>query len=120
MGIVLVSKIDGKQGVEPTRDGLQCFASLSNIADKRGVLGHVGFPGGIKSIDCFIQVAAAAYATHTRCNNQAGLRIFTLENDLEAAEHAGRGPSVCDNTIINGDGEIEVTFHAAQWADMHF
>ena len=117
LGVVLVRQVDRKQRVEVARNRLQRLAGLRDVADQGGVRRHMGAPGGVQRIGGFVEVAAAADAADARTYDQSGLRVLAAQDDLEAAEHRRLGPGRGDDTVVNGDSDVEVTLDAAQWAD---
>ena len=118
LGVVLVGQVDREQGVEVARNRLQRLARLRDVADQRGVLRHVGFPRGVQRVGGLVQVAAAADPADARTDDEAGLWVLAPEDDLEATEHRGFGPGRGDDTVVDGDSDVEVPLDTAQWADI--
>ncbi len=118
LGVVLVRQVDREQGVEVARNRLQRLARLRDVADQRGVRRHVGAPRGVQRVGGLVQVAAAADPADAGTDDEAGLRVLAPQDDLEAAEHRGFGPRRGDDTVVDGDPDVEVTLDAAQRADV--
>ncbi len=117
-GVVLVGEIDREQRVEVARDRLQGLARLGDVADQRGVLGDVGLPGRVERIGRLVEVGAATDPADAGRDDQPGLRVLALQDHLEPAEHAGRGPGRGDDPVLDRDPHVEVALDTSQGADV--
>ncbi len=63
-------------------------------------------------------MAATADPADARAYDEPGLRVLAAQDDLEATEHRGFGPGGGDDTVFDGDPDVEVTLDSPEWADV--
>ena len=96
-----------------TRQALDRFNDLPEVAGENGVARHFGFPGRIERPCRARQMRRAADAACARRDDEPGLRVLVAKNDFETAEQLGIGPSIDDDAVLNFDADVEIAFDAS-------